>query len=160
MTIWPTHTESAGPGHYFQPPFNDQGNWLGPNVTTGDAILTLEITDKPTSQAIDIQVCAWNFLNGRDFADGVHETCSSKTRFTDETVGPVIINLGAPAGWWKHADFFPWTEGPDLMRIIIKDAATQTLMMATICGESCYAGAGSVDSHVPITMTASLTFNN
>ena len=46
------------------------------------------------------------------------------------------------------------------MRIIVKDLATQSLMMATRCGSACYTGSGSVHTHVPITMTASLTFNN
>ena len=133
---------------------------MNPNVTSGDAILTLNITAKPPRSAADIQICAWNYNNGVNFADGFTETCSTKTGFTDETAGAVTINLGPPDQWWQLNDFFPWTQGPDIMRLMFKDAVTQTLLMSSICGTSCWAGTGPLAPHVPITMTASLTFNN
>ncbi|NOX31886.1 MAG: hypothetical protein GXP35_17855 [Actinobacteria bacterium] len=72
----------------------------------------------------------------------------------------MIINLGDPASWWQKDDNFPWDEGPDIMRLMIKDVPTQSLMMSSKCGSACYSGPGLVDPHVPITITASLTFNN
>jgi len=151
---------AAGPDEYYLPPFNDQGNWMAPNLTAGDAILTFEITDKPSSLAIHIQVCAWSLHNGKNFNDGFEETCSDRTEFTDETLAPVVINLGAPAAWWQRNGFFPWTTGPHLFRIMIKDAATQSLLMSTHCGTHCWTGAGPISPHVPITLRSTLTFNN
>ena len=158
VTIWPTQTHAAGPDVYFQANFNDQSNWQ--NLINGDAILRLDITDKPSSKAVDIQVCGWYWINRTNFSGGFKETCSPKTLFTTETGGFQTINLGAPADWWKKNNEFPWSSGPDIMRLMIKDAATQSLMMSSLCGSACYSGSGSVTPHVPITMSASLTFNN
>ncbi len=160
VTIWGTHTAMATASAYFQPNFNDQGNWLSPNITTGDALLRLNISTKPSSLAVDIQVCGWQLINGTNFSGGFKETCSPKTRFTDETDGTITINLGPPADWWKKNGEFPWNKGPDVMRLMIKDAASQKLLMSSTCGSACFSGPGPISDHLPITLTASLTFNN
>jgi len=160
VTIWSPTTQNAGPGDYFQPNFNDQGNWRSPNIVAKKVLLQLEIVNKPTSKAIEIQVCAWRWKNGRNFSGGFDETCSKRFGYTDE-IGKHTLDLGSPNDWWvKGGGTFPWDKGPDVMRLMIKDTATQSLMMSSRCGSACYSGSGSLAPHVPIRLRASMTFGN
>ncbi len=160
VTIWSPTTQSAGPGDYFQPNFNDQGNWRSPNIVAKKVLLQLEILNKPTSLPIEIQVCAWRWKNGRNFSGGFDETCSKRFGYTDE-IGKHTLDLGSPNDWWvKGGGTFPWDKGPDVMRLMIKDTATQSLMMSSRCGSACWKGSGSLAPHVPIRIRASMTFGN
>ena len=158
--IWSNHDQAPGSAEYYDPNWIDQGNWRSPDIITGDAVLQLEVLSKPTSHAVEIQVCAWRFLNGVDWSGGFQETCSPQYPFTDE-MGSTTVDLGTPLNWWVlNGQPFPWELGPDVMRIMIKDAATQTLMMTDLCGGACWRGAGSVETHLPIRMRTTLTFGN
>ena len=163
VVIW-NQTMNSGPDVYWEPNWNDVGNFRSPNLIAGDAVLEVEILSKPTSREVILQVCAWRWLNGHSFSGGFEETCTSQNlqtmRFTDET-GKVTINLGSPDGWWvKGGGKFPWDKGPDVMRILIKDAATKSLLIDSRCGSACYTGPGNAADHTPIQIRSKLTFNN
>ena len=87
------------------------------------------------------------------------ETCSSEsqTRITDETT--VTVDLGVPTSWWKLGGTFPWSSGPTVVRIMIKDEVSKRLMMSSSCGAYCYPGT-DLNSHVPITLRGTLTMGN
>ncbi|MEZ5279615.1 MAG: hypothetical protein R2770_04010 [Acidimicrobiales bacterium] len=165
VTVWASQTQTATNSVYWTPNWVDHGNWRSPNIVSGgDAILEIEILDKPTSREVIIQVCMWRWKNGRNFSGGFDETCTSERtagmRFTDET-GKRTINLGKPSNWWvMGGGSFPWDKGPDVVRLMIKDAATKTLLMDNTCGNYCFSGPGSAAAHTPIRIRSSLTFNN
>lgn len=164
VVIWDTQTHNSGPDVYWDPNWNDLGNFRSPNVMAGDALLELEVLAKPTSRPALLQVCAWRFHNGVGFSGGFDETCSQVSidgmRITDET-GKVVVNLGSPDDWWvKGGGTFPWHLGPDVMRILIKDEATKSLFMDSRCGAACYSGPGTAAEHTPIQIRSKLIFNN
>ncbi len=158
--IWSNHDQAPASNEYYDPPWVDQGNWRSPDLIIGEARLELEVLSKPTSHPVEIQVCAWRFLNGVNWSGGFQETCSPQYPFTDE-MGPTTVDLGSPLDWWVlNGQPFPWDIGPDVLRIMIKDSATQTLMMTDFCGGACWGGSGSVEVHLPIRMRTTLTFGN
>ena len=162
VSVWAPFTGTHDSGSYFQPLFKDQGNWENPNIINGDVELTLAILDKPTDKEIQLQVCFWRWKNGENFSGGFDETCTSGKllEFTG-TSSTKTYNLGSPTEWWVlGGGEFPWDKGPDVIRIMVKDKATKSLLMDTRCGSSCYTGSGSASQHTPIRMTASMTFNN
>jgi hypothetical protein len=70
VTIWGTTTQQSGPASYYQPGFNDQGNWRSPDVVGGRVFLDVAILSKPSSRPVQIQLCAWRWNNGRNFSGG------------------------------------------------------------------------------------------
>lgn len=121
-------------------------NWTSPvNWAGGRVYMRMQITAKPSTKAVDAQVCVWR----NSFAE---ETCSPKHRYT--STGVQWVDLGVPNNWWKKNGTWSWASPFSPVRIMMKDAATQKLLMSSRCGASCYTGT-DLANHVPISLTAS-----
>jgi len=160
VVIFGPHTQEVGPEQYFTPPeMITTGDALAAK-TAGIAMLELAVLSKPSDLLVDYQVCFWNVHD--PFWLSFDETCSAALTADDE-FSSVVFNLATPDSWWTLDGMpFPWAEfgdGLDIARVMVKDNATQKLLLSINCGSSCYEGTDLAD-HVPIEIRATLTFGS
>lgn len=137
---------------YYAPAFSSLQNYVSPvNWSAGRAKLQLQILSKPSSRAMLAQVCFWQHAGGVKFK---YETCAKPQRITDE--GSWTVDLGTPASWWDKNGFYPWNNPPSVVRILLKDAASPTVMNSKNCKPVCYRGS-DLAQHVPVNIKATLT---
>ena len=152
LTVF-SHTQVYKADQYFIPPFAPVVNWVSPvNWSAGRARLQLDVLSKPSSKLVLAQVCFWQHVGAVKFK---YETCAKPVRVTDE--GSWSVDLGIPNTWWQKNGFYPWTQPPSVVRILLKNPTDNTMMNNKRCKPVCYRGA-DLASHVPITMRATLTF--
>ncbi len=149
-------TGNAGPAQYIEPSIGGPSNFTSPvNYTAGSAYIRYNVITMPSTKPVNIQICFWDHMNG----NWKLETCSSESALTVTKPGVYYVNLKAPGGWWKITGSFPWYQRPDVVRIMVKDAATKKLMMSSKCGSYCYTG-NDLSSRVPIKIQAELIFTS
>ena len=142
-------TDSQTASSYFDPAFNSPSNWKSPtNYAAGRMYWRLEILSKPSAKSVDVQVCMWRHGSRK----WQFETCSSRLRGITKA-GTYWANLGAPQNWWKKNGAWDFTKRPSVVRVMVKDSATQKLLMTSHCGSACYRG-GDIGQHVPIKMNS------
>jgi hypothetical protein len=148
---WFSGTHTATKNAYARPADASPTDFTTPvNYADGRMYWRLQITTKPSTKPMLFQICMWRHTPGK--TDYNWETCSAEAAMPVSTTGTTYADLGVIRSWWKKSNGWDWTKRPDVVRIMIKDAATKRLMMSTVCGTYCYTGP-DIDQHVPITMT-------
>jgi hypothetical protein len=131
---------------YLQPRHGGPANWTAPvNYTTGRVLVRFQVTAKPSTKPLTMQICAWR----NSYKE---ETCSG--RLTFDRVGTYWIDLGAAGSWWKKNRVWSWATPYHPMRLMIGDPVTGKLLMSRSCGAHCLPEA-AVLPHVPIRVDAS-----
>jgi hypothetical protein len=129
--------------------FSAPPNWSTPvNYAGGRAFLRFEVTAKPSTMPMAVQMCMWR----NQF---VNETCTGSGTIT--TTGVYWIDLGRPSSWWvKDGVPWSWSEPIQQISLMIKDPVTNTLVMTSRCGVKCYTGTEDLTQHTPLAFHASV----
>ncbi|MFK8025113.1 MAG: glycosyl hydrolase [Ilumatobacter sp.] len=110
-------------------------------LVNGRALLRLDLLDKPTDLPVTLQLCGWS-------GGWTHATCASLGTYTE--AGRSYVELKSPSRWWKSSTW-NWNRAIDRMRLVVKDAASGSLLLSSSCGRSCYSGPSAPEAHAPIT---------
>jgi len=106
-------------------------NWKSPvDYVNGKVYMRHEVTNKPTTKKIAVQMCMWQ--------SGGPETCASCKDFTQD--GVYYYEWGPPSGWWnlKPIDY---TKAFSWVCVVYKDGSCGgKLFQKGCCGSHCYTG--------------------
>ncbi len=155
LSLWGSYSQTFTGHDYWTPPQcpNCPNSFLSPtNFSTGTATINIDVKSTASNKTFILQLCMWNHSKG----NWQLETCAPGVSITGP--GKYTANLGRPSGWWKlNGTAFPWNQGPDVVRVMVKDPTTKTLLMDNKCGKYCYS-ANDLASRTPITFSAEVVF--
>lgn len=144
------HTGQIRTDRHFRPVFTQPANWLAPvNYRDGTSFLRVNVSAKPTTKALNVQICLWRHNGLQKF---FWETCSDLGK-TITTNGSYIFALGSPGKWWKKAGGWDFTKAASDIRLMVIDPVTKKLVQTQQCGTNCYPGPGIL-AHLPFTVSA------
>jgi len=145
-----SHTAQIRTDRHFRPVFTQPANWVAPvNFRDGQAYLRLAVSGKPTTKALNMQVCMWRHNGLQKF---FWETCSDLGK-TITTNGTYYFSLGSPGRWWKKVGGWDFTKAASDIRVMVIDPVTKKLVQTQQCGANCYPGTG-IFAHLPFTVSA------
>ena len=147
-----SHSGAQTASSYFEPVAQQPADYTSPNLAQGRAYVRIQVTSKPSHKPMQPMVCFWRHGPVKRFQ---FETCASTSGFTFSERGTYWLDLGAPASWWKLNGVYDWSQPASVVRIMLKDPATGSLLLSSKCGAACYRGDDLAD-HVPVQMTAEL----
>jgi hypothetical protein len=101
--------------------------------------MRLEVTDKPSTIEVGMQICAWQ---------GGAETCSWFDKCLISTAGTYYCDLGIPSGWWTKDNGVSWTSATSwsALRVMVRCNDGSNCIFAT--------GFANVSGHTPIVFKA------